>query len=128
MATDELSERFACVVHPPVDSDWLEVVRLARPRRRLGKRVALPVAAALVAVVVAAPAFGLGGRIVRLFSGGKRAPATVQQSFAKLDRGAPPGLRTGIAPSLTRRIDLPGAVSLWIEPTSGGGFCVFVDG
>lgn len=127
MATDELREHFASVVHPPVDADWLEVVRLARPRRRFGRRLALPVAAALVAVVVAAPAFGLSGRIERLFSSGKPAPARVEESFAKLDRGAPPGLRTGVAASLARRIVLPGQVPLWIAPTSAGGFCLFVE-
>lgn len=127
MAVDELSQRFARVSHPPDDSDWLEVVRLAAPRRRIGRRL-LPLVAAAIALLVAAPAFGLSGKIVRLFSSGAPAPARIEQSFASLDRGAPPGFRSGVAPSQTRRIVLPGDVALWIAPTSAGGFCVFVDG
>lgn len=125
MAVDELRGRFAQVAHPPVDSDWLEVVRLARPRRRVRPQL-LPTLVAAIALLVAAPAFGLGGRIVRLFSSGEPAPTRIEQSFASLDRGAPPGFRTGVAASLTRRIVLPGNVALWIAPTSAGGFCLFV--
>jgi hypothetical protein len=128
VAVDELREHFANVTHPPEDPDWLEVVRLVRPRRRARRRVALLVAAAIAAAVAAAPALGLGSGIVRLFSSGEPAPARVEQSFAKLDRGAPPGFRTGVAASLTRRIVLPGKISLWIAPTDQGGFCVFADG
>ena len=127
MAIDELSEHFANVTHPPTDPDWLQVVRLATPRRRL-RRQLLPVVAAAIALLVAAPAFGLGDRVVRLFSSGAPAPVQVQHSFASLDRGAPPGFRTGVAASETRRIDLPGQVTLWIAPTEAGGFCVFVQG
>ena len=127
MAVDELSQHFARVSHPPDDSDWLEVVRLAAPRRRTGRRL-LPLVAAAIALLVAAPAFGLSGKIVRLFSSGAPAPARIEQSFASLDRGAPPGFRSGVASSQTRRIVLPGDVALWIAPTDAGGFCVFVDG
>ena len=45
MAVDELSERFAKLEHPLDDSDWLEVLRLARPRRRAGMQAAGAVAA-----------------------------------------------------------------------------------
>lgn len=127
MAIDELSARFASVTHPPVDSDWLEVVRLARPRRRGRRQLLVPIAAA-IALLVAAPAFALSGRIARLFSSGEPAPARIERSFAKLDRGAPPGFRTGVVAAQTRRIVLPGNVALWIAPTNAGGFCVFVDG
>jgi hypothetical protein len=127
VATDELRERFANVTHPPDDSDWLQVVRLATPRRRV-RRQLLPLVAAAIALLVAAPAFGLSGRIARLFSSGAPAPARIQQSFASLDRGAPPGFRSGVAASQTRRITLPGDVALWIAPTDAGGFCVFVEG
>jgi hypothetical protein len=127
VAVDELSEEFAKLEHPPDDSDWLEVVRLARPRRRLRPRIALALAAAL-AVVVATPAFGLGGKLERLFSSGAPAPPPVERSFASLDAGAPPGFRTGVAPSETRKIVLPGDVALWIAPTRKGGFCLFVEG
>jgi len=103
------------------------VVRLARPRRRLRRRLALPLAAT-IAVVVAAPAFGLRGTLERLFSSGEPAPPPIQRSFASLDAGAPPGFRTGVAASETRKIVLPGNVGLWIAPTNKGGFCLFVEG
>ena len=127
MAVDELSERFAKVEHPPDDSDWLEVLRLARPRRRLRRRLALPIAAA-IAVVVAAPAFGLGGTLERLFTSGEPAPPPIERSFASLNPAAPPGFRTGVVASQTRKIVLPGDVALWIAPTNKGGFCLFVEG
>jgi hypothetical protein len=127
VAVDELNERFGALAHPPDDSDWLEVMRLARAKRRLRPRLVLAVAATL-AVVAAAPAFGLGGRLVRLFSSGAPAPARVERSFANLDAAAPPGFRTGVAASDTRKIVLPGEVALWIAPTSKGGFCLYVEG
>ena len=128
MAVDELGARFAELSHPPDDPDWLEVRRLARHERRLRPRVALAVAAAAAAVVAAAPAFGLGGKLVRIFSSGEPAPAPVERSFAGLDAGAPPGFQTGVVASQTRKIVLPGNVALWIAPTSKGGFCLFVEG
>ena len=131
MAVDELGERFANLRHPPDDPDWLEVERLARRGRRARPRFAIAAAAVVVAaaaVAVAAPAFGLGGGLVRMFSSGEPAPVRIEQSFAGLDRGAPPGFRTGVAASRTRKIVLPGDVALWLAPTSKGGFCLFVEG
>jgi hypothetical protein len=128
VAVDELGERFANLRHPPDDSDWLEVRRLARRGRRLRPRFALAVAAVAAAVVAAAPAFGLGGKLVRIFESGEPAPAPVERSFAGLDADAPPGLATGVAASRTHKIVLPGNVALWIAPTSRGGFCLFVEG
>jgi hypothetical protein len=128
VAVDELGERFANLRHPPDDRDWLEVRRLARRERRLRARFALAIAAAAAAVVAAAPAFGLGGKLVRVFDSGEPAPAPIERSFASLDAGAPPGLATGVVASQTRKIVLPGSVALWIAPTSRGGFCLFVEG
>jgi hypothetical protein len=127
VAVDQLAERFANLSHPPDDQDWLEVRRLAPRRRRLRPRFVLAAAAA-AGVVVAAPAFGLGGKLVRIFESGEPAPARIEQSFAGLDAGAPPGFRTGVVASQTRKIVLPGGVALWIAPTSRGGFCLFAEG
>jgi hypothetical protein len=127
VAVDELGERFANLRHPSDDPDWLEARRLARRGRRLRPRVALAVGAATAAVVAAAPAFGLGGKLVRIFASGEPAPAPIERSFAALDAGAPPGLATGVVASQTRKIVLPGSVALWIAPTSRGGFCLFVE-
>ena len=128
MAVDELGERFANLRHPPDDPDWLEVRRLARRGRRSRPRVALAVAATMAAVVAATPAFGLGSKVVRIFESGEPAPAPIERSFTTLDAGAPPGFRTGVVASQTRKIVLPGNVALWIAPTSKGGFCLFVEG
>src|SRR5262249_47131238 len=128
VAVDELAERFADLRHPPDDPDWLEVRRLARRGRRFRPRFALAVAAALAAAVAAAPAFGLGGKLVRLFESGPPAPAPIERSFARLDAVAPPGFATGVVASQTRKIVLPGNVALWLAPTSRGGFCLFVEG
>jgi hypothetical protein len=128
VAVDELGERFANLRHPPDDPDWLEVRRLARRGRRLRPRFALAVAVAAAAVVAAAPAFGLGGKLVRIFESGEPAPAPIERSFAALDADAPPGLATGVVASQTRKIVLPGNVSLWLAPTRRGGFCLFVEG
>jgi hypothetical protein len=128
VAVDELGERFANLRHPPDAPDWLEVRRLAQRRRRLRPRFAFAVAAAAAAVVAAAPAFGLGGKLVRIFASGEPAPASIERSFGGLDADAPPGLATGVAASQTRKIVLPGNVALWIAPTSRGGFCLFVEG
>jgi hypothetical protein len=128
VAVDELGERFANLGHPPDDPDWFEVRRLARRGRRLRPRVVLAVAAALAAVAATAPAFGLGGKFVRIFESGEPAPAPIERSFAGLDAGAPPGFATGVVASQTRKIVLPGNVALWIAPTSRGGFCLFVVG
>jgi hypothetical protein len=128
VAVDELEERFANLRHPADDPDWLEVRRLARRGRRLRPRVVLAVAAVVVAVVAATPAFGLGGKLVRIFESGEPAPAPIERSFAGLDADAPPGFTTGVAASQTRKIVLPGNVALWIAPTTRGGFCLFVEG
>jgi hypothetical protein len=128
VAVDELGEQFANLRHPPEDPDWLEVRRLAGRGRRLRPRFVLAVAAAAAAVVAAAPAFGLGGKLVRIFERAEPAPAPIERSFAGLDAGAPPGLATGVVASQTRKIVLPGNVALWIAPTRRGGFCLFVEG
>ena len=128
MVTDELAERFAALTHPPDDPDWLEVRRLARPLRRRRPRVGLAAAAVALVTVLAAPAFGLGGKLVRLFESGEPAPPKIEQSFAGLDAGAPPGFKTGVVAADTRKLALPQGVALWIAPTKAGGYCLFVAG
>ena len=126
MAVDELRERFADLRHPPDDSDWLEVVRLARRPRRV--RPLVLAAAVAAAVVVAAPAFGLRAELFRFFQSGEPASPRIERSFGHLDAGAPPAFRTGVVAKETRKIVLPGGVALWIAPTSQGGFCIFPQG
>jgi hypothetical protein len=128
VVTDELAERFAALTHPPDDSDWPEVRRLARPLRPRRPRLVLAAAAVALGAALAAPAFGLGGKLVRLFESGQPAPPRIQRSFASLDAGAPPGFRTGVVAAETRKLALSQGVALWIAPTSAGGYCLFVAG
>jgi hypothetical protein len=128
--TEQLAERFSSLANSTDDSDWLEVRRLASPRRSRtrGFRAAVLAAALAAVIALATPAFGLGGKLVRLFSSGEPAPTEIQRSFANLDLGAPPGMAPGVIAEQTRKIVLPTGVSLWIAPTKAGGFCSFVTG
>jgi len=112
----ELRERFAPFVDRTDDSDWLEV---RRPRRRL--RAPLAIAAALaLTVAVAAPAVGLPHRISRLFSEAKPAPSPVGKAFAAFagaDLAAPP------REVLTAQTGPGETATLWVAPTTSGGFC-----
>jgi hypothetical protein len=127
-AERELAERFASLTHSLDDSDWGEVGRLAHRRRAPRRRAVLAVVGVAAAVAFAAPAFGLGGKLVRLFENAEPAPPKVQRSFAGLDAGAPPGFRSSVQALQTRKIVLPNGVALWVAPTKTGGFCFFVAG
>ena len=127
MVTDELAERFSALAHPPDDSDWLEVRRLARPRRASRRRFALVAAAVAATAAVAAPALPFRGTVVSWFDS-TPAPPKVQESFASLEEGASRGFAPGVIAGETRKIVLPTGVTLWVAPTQDGGFCVSVEG
>lgn len=124
---DDLAARFAAVPHPPDDSDWLEVRRLARPRRASRRRVALAAAAAVATTALAAPAFGLGDNLVGWLANDP-APPKVQRSFGRLEEGASRGFAPGVIAADTRKMVLPSGLVLWVAPTKGGGFCLSVAG
>ena len=127
MNADELGPRFATVVHPPDDSDWLEVRRLARKHDRRSRRRLPLVAAVIAAAVIVAPALALGGgKLFRLFESGEPASPQIERSFSRLDAGAPPGFQTGVEAMDARKVVLPNGVALWVAPTTRGGFCLFV--
>lgn len=126
MVTDELAERFTALAYPHDDSDWLEVRRLARPRRG-NRRVLLAAVAAAAMAALAAPAFGLRGALVSWFDS-EPAPPEVQQSFESLEDGASRGFAPGVVATETRKVALPTDVDLWIAPTKAGGFCVWLAG
>jgi hypothetical protein len=130
IVTDQFAERFSTLANLCDDSDWLEVRRLASPRRsrNRGFRAALLAAGLATAIALATPAFGLGHELVRLFSSGEPASPKVQRSFAELDVGAPPGMAPAVIAEETRKIVLPDNIALWIAPTRAGGFCLFVAG
>lgn len=76
-----MASRFAALATSD-SGDWVDVRRRARGMYR--RRVALVLAATFAAVVVAAPAFGIGGRLLDLIEG-TPAPPEVQTSFAAND-------------------------------------------
>lgn len=89
-------------------------------------RAALLVGAALVAVLVVAPAFGLIRSVLPFFDAPK-APQPVQVEFASMNTGAPAGMSPQAIADNTREIgqfSFAGRMhTLWVAPTKQGGFC-----
>ena len=119
--------------------DALEVAVAARSRAesqlrgRRRKRVAAIVAAtAVLALLVASPAIGLRGHIVRLFSDAPAAPQRVVRSLTALERGVPAGGHGG-SPAIDAREVLDEPVGferravVWVAPHTGGGFCSLLE-
>jgi hypothetical protein len=122
----DLSARLVPLADPRDDQSWAEVVARARAARRHRRRVPIAIAAALAtAVVIASPATGVRGQIVRLFDRGEPAPQRVVKSFAEWNG---PQLRAGVQAGralkvLDARIAPDTTRTLWVAPTKGGGFC-----
>jgi hypothetical protein len=76
--TDLLEQQFSPLRNPIDDSDWLDVRRRAR---RPWRRAALIAVAAVTAVLLVAPAFGIGDRVLDLIQG-PPAPPAVQTQFS----------------------------------------------
>jgi hypothetical protein len=95
-------------------------------RKRPYVRAALVVVAALVAVLVVAPAFGLIRGVLPFFDAPK-APQSVQVEFFSMNTGAPAGMNPRAIADETRRIgefSFAGRThTLWVAPTEQGGFC-----
>lgn len=100
-----------------------------RPLRKLG----LAGTAVAIAALVAGPAFGVPQKVFELlFSSAEPAPPRTEIAFSSLDRGAPPGLETGVIPGTARKaleVALPqeARATLWIAPTANGGHCSMLE-
>jgi hypothetical protein len=122
----ELTTRFAALADRTDDASWMEVVARAKGARRHRRRLPIAIAATLAfAVVIASPATGVGGRIVRLFDRAGPPPPQVVQSFAQWNG---PQFRAHVeAGRAIRVLDArvaPGTTwTLWVAPTKDGGFC-----
>jgi hypothetical protein len=126
-ATDRLlAERFAALADTRDDSDWLDVRRRAGLRRRRGW-VALPIAAALAAVLVGS-ALALYRDEIDFWS----APAAperivVEYEEMRVRAGAGIGFGANVIPGEARRVaffELDGEPRpLFVVPTEDGGFC-----
>ena len=90
-----LAERLAPLVDAPSAPDWGDVTRRVRRARR--RRTLTAALVVVGAVVVAAPAFGLGRYAIDWLSADP-APDRVQLDFAQLGVGAPKGMDPGIVP------------------------------
>jgi hypothetical protein len=123
-----LEERFAALAGSDEAPDWSDVVaRSVAYHSRARRRAVLLTAIAATAALAAAPAFGLRGHLVRLFSERKPAPVRVDRSFRVLDRGAP--FKRTLAAAARKVLDVPtpdGHVVLWAAPVHAGGFCLAV--
>jgi hypothetical protein len=122
--SDPIAERFAPLRNPVDDSDWDAVVQNGR---RVPRPAILAAAAMMLAVLVAAPAFGLHEPVLP-FLGREQAPKPIVRDFATLDEGAPPGMAPGVIAGETRRVTTvrlsDGGHTLFVAPTRDGGFCL----
>lgn len=88
--------------------------------------IAMLAGAALVAVLVVAPAFGLMRGVLPFF-GAPKAPQSVQVEFASMNTGAPAGMSPQAVADNTREIgqfSFAGRLhTLWVAPSKRGGFC-----
>ncbi len=104
----------------------LPLAASSQARRR--KHLLVPVLglAAVLAVLVVAPAFGLLRGVVPFF-GSPKAPESVQLDFASMNIGAPAGMSPQAIAGETRRIgeyQFAGrSHTLWVSPTKANGFC-----
>lgn len=118
-----LAERFAALANPTDDSDWLDVRRRARRLRR--RWLALPLAAALAALVVGS-AFGLYREVVDFLTA-EPAPERIVIDFGRMSARATVGFGPQVIPGEARIVlnaQLRGKQEpLYVAPTREGGFC-----
>jgi hypothetical protein len=122
----ELSARFGPLADPRDDRSWAEVVARARAVRHHRRRVPIAIAAVVAsAVVIASPATGVRGKIIRLFDRAEPPPQQIVKTFAAWNG---PAFRLHV--QADRAIDVLDAQvapdttwTLWVAPTKDGGFC-----
>ena len=121
-----LAARFAALATPDA-GDWLDVRR--RARRGRVRKAALVLAAAIAAMLVAAPALGLRPHVIVEWLGAEPAPQDVQVWFQQLVArpGGPLENDPRVPPNSARRVttvEHDGTEHvLWVAPTTRGGFC-----
>jgi hypothetical protein len=138
----DLDRRFSVPNNEQTRADWDDVMHRAAARtepvrkrltfrRTVQRRPRLVLAAcAVLGVLLAAPAFGVGPSFLP-FVGSDRAPSAVVQNFASLDVGAPAGMAPGVIADETRAIRLSAGgreYTMWVAPTQSGGFCRLLEG
>lgn len=144
----DVDERLRSALHEivPLDSrrDWDQVIAGAgvahesaqSNRRRL---IVILVATAVLAVVVATPAFGVRGALLDLFgrsdvpfTAAPPAASVIKREFADMSSGAPKGMDPRVSPGearLAATLDFGGVKRhVWVAPTETGGFCYLIEG
>ena len=120
-----LTERFATLASQLDDSDWLEVRRRAGLGGRSRAWIALPLAAALAAILVGS-ALALYREEIDFWSS-PSAPERIVVDFEKMRAHGSVGLGHDLVVEETRRVaffDIDGEPSgLFVAPTEGGGYC-----
>jgi hypothetical protein len=122
----DLSARLGTLADARDDRSWAEVVARARAVRRHRRRVPIAIAAVLAsAVVIASPATGVRGKIVRLFDRAEPPPQRIVESFAEWNG---PQFRARVQAGraikvLDERVTPDTTWTLWVAPTKDGGFC-----
>jgi hypothetical protein len=122
----DLSARLGPLADPRDDRSWAEVVARARGLRRHRRRVPIAIAAVVAsAVVIASPATGVRGQIVRLFDRAGPPPHRIVESFAQWNG---PQFRARVQAGrairvLDARVAPHTMWTLWVAPTKDGGFC-----
>jgi hypothetical protein len=122
----EVAARFRPLADRRDDQSWRDVVARARAARRHRRRVPIAIAAVLAsAVVIASPATGVRGKIVRLFGTGGPPPQQIVKSFAQWNG---PQFRARVQGGraikvLDARVAPHTTWTLWVAPTKDGGFC-----
>src|SRR5439155_17700368 len=96
------------------------------PRRRLGLVLAGMV---VLVLLITGVAFTFGLPVLDFGQAEKAPPESrVVKNFALLDQGAPRGMATDVIPNETRKVATFGDETLWVAPTSQGGFCTDLGG
>lgn len=103
-----------------------------RHRRRARRMATLVAATAVLALLVASPAIGLRGHIVRLFRSAPPAPERVVKSLTALEQGMPADLqRDSQTPEAREVLDEPVGFDqravVWLAPRTDGGFCSLLE-
>jgi hypothetical protein len=115
------------VPEPDSFGDWDDVLQRARIKKHRKAVVTAAMAAVLLAILFATPAFGLLldliGRTNVSFSGSKAAPTRVQRNFFDMSLAEPKGMGPRAIVSQTRQVGTVDGHTLYVVPTRGGGFC-----
>jgi hypothetical protein len=128
MIEPELNARFAALADTTNDGSWAEVDGRAAALRRRRHRLPLALAAALTVAVVATPALGLRGQVVRLFDHAQPPPHRIVKAFSGWNA---PNDRAGVQADralkvLEARVAPDRTAVLWIAP-SRAGLCTIME-